>query len=114
MWSIFGKKKKTAQDVLEEKKKRLDKCRAKIEKQRQGFLDHEKELLAEIKKEAEQGNMDIAKIKAREVVMTRHHIEKFNKLESTLQGVSLKTQAKPSEPKTRETKGDGIKGDMIS
>ncbi|MBA0701448.1 hypothetical protein Goari_022934 [Gossypium aridum] len=70
----------------------LDKSIREIERERQGLQTQEKKLIAEIKKSAKQGQMGAVKVMAKDLIRTRHQIEKFYKLKSQLQGVSLRIQ----------------------
>ncbi|MBA0756878.1 hypothetical protein Gotri_020019 [Gossypium trilobum] len=70
----------------------LDKSIREIERERQGLQNQEKKLIAEIKKTAKQGQMGAVKVMAKDLIRTRHQIEKFYKLKSQLQGVSLRIQ----------------------
>ncbi|KAL2586892.1 hypothetical protein AAZV13_13G080800 [Glycine max] len=77
---IFGKR-KTPAELLRENKRMLDKS------------SQEKKLILEIKKSAKQGQMGAVKVMAKDLVRTRHQIEKFYKLKSQLQGTLKSTQA---------------------
>ncbi|PPD95703.1 hypothetical protein GOBAR_DD07259 [Gossypium barbadense] len=88
---LFGKR-KTPAELLRENKRMLDKSIREIERERQGLQTQEKKLIAEIKKSAKQGQMGAVKVMAKDLIRTRHQIEKFFKLKSQLQGVSLRIQ----------------------
>ncbi|KAL5149365.1 Vacuolar protein sorting-associated protein 2 1 [Glycine soja] len=68
-------------ELLRENKRMLDKS------------SQEKKLILEIKKSAKQGQMGAVKVMAKDLVRTRHQIEKFYKLKSQLQGTLKSTQA---------------------
>ncbi|GAB4843654.1 hypothetical protein Ancab_013618 [Ancistrocladus abbreviatus] len=70
----------------------LDKSIREIERERQGLQAQEKKLNVEIKKSAKQGQMGAVRVMAKDLIRTRHQIEKFYKLKSQLQGVTLRIQ----------------------
>nr|XP_043625119.1 vacuolar protein sorting-associated protein 2 homolog 1 [Erigeron canadensis] len=102
---IFGKK-KTPAELLRENKRMIDKSIREIERERQGLQTQEKKLIAEIKKSAKQGQMGAVKVMAKDLIRTRHQIEKFYKLKSQLQGVSLRIQTL----KSTQAMGEAMKG----
>ncbi|CAI0387440.1 unnamed protein product [Linum tenue] len=93
-------------ELLRENKRMLDKSIREIERERQGLQTQEKKLIAEIKKNAKQGQMGAVKIMAKDLIRTRHQIEKFYKLKSQLQGVSLRIQTL----KSTQAMGEAMKG----
>ncbi|KAL3642913.1 hypothetical protein CASFOL_013728 [Castilleja foliolosa] len=130
---LFGKR-KTPAELLRENKRMLDKSIREIERERQGLQTQEKKLIAEIKKSAKQGQMEISsgsfkfllpapadfiqlitclirhcgavKVMAKDLIRTRHQVEKFYKLKSQLQGVSLRIQTL----KSTQAMGEAMKG----
>ncbi|GER56926.1 charged multivesicular body protein 2a [Striga asiatica] len=102
---LFGKR-KTPAELLRENKRMLDKSIREIERERQGLQTQEKKLIAEIKKSAKQGQMGAVKVMAKDLIRTRHQIEKFYKLKSQLQGVSLRIQTL----KSTQAMGEAMKG----
>ncbi|KAH1209443.1 Vacuolar protein sorting-associated protein 2 1 [Glycine max] len=126
---IFGKR-KTPAELLRENKRMLDKSIREIERERQGLQTQEKKLIAEIKKSAKQGQMvkenpdgsinkykaqlvakrfhqhGAVRVMAKDLVRTRHQVEKFYKLKSQLQGVSLRIQTL----KSTQAMGEAMKG----
>ncbi|CAI9286132.1 unnamed protein product [Lactuca saligna] len=102
---LFGKK-KTPAELLRENKRMLDKSIREIERERQGLQTQEKKLIVEIKKSAKQGQMGAVKVMAKDLIRTRHQIEKFYKLKSQLQGVSLRIQTL----KSTQAMGEAMKG----
>ncbi|RDY06088.1 Vacuolar protein sorting-associated protein 2-like 1, partial [Mucuna pruriens] len=102
---IFGKR-KTPAEILRENKRMLDKSIREIERERQGLQSQEKKLILEIKKNAKQGQMGAVRVMAKDLVRTRHQIEKFYKLKSQLQGVSLRIQTL----KSTQAMGEAMKG----
>ncbi|KOM47698.1 hypothetical protein LR48_Vigan07g140200 [Vigna angularis] len=102
---IFGKRKNPA-EIVRENKRMLDKSIREIERERQVLQSQEKKLILEIKKSAKQGQMGAVKVMAKDLVRTRHQIEKFYKLKSQLQGVSLRIQTL----KSTQAMGEAMKG----
>ncbi|KAF7813586.1 vacuolar protein sorting-associated protein 2-like protein 1 [Senna tora] len=102
---IFGKR-KTPAELLRENKRMLDKSIREIERERQSLQSQEKKLILEIKKSAKQGQMGAVRVMAKDLVRTRHQIEKFYKLKSQLQGVSLRIQTL----KSTHAMGEAMKG----
>ncbi|KAJ4977290.1 hypothetical protein NE237_002396 [Protea cynaroides] len=102
---LFGKR-KTPAEILRENKRMLDKSIREIERERQGLQAQEKKLIVEIKKSAKQGQMGAVKIMAKDLIRTRHQVEKFYKLKSQLQGVGLRIQTL----KSTQAMGEAMKG----
>ncbi|KAL8119948.1 vacuolar protein sorting-associated protein 2 homolog 1-like [Apium graveolens] len=102
---LFGKR-KTPAELLRENKRMMDKSIREIERERQGLQNQEKKLIVEIKKSAKQGQMGAVKVMAKDLIRTRHQIEKFYKLKSQLQGVSLRIQTL----KSTQAMGEAMKG----
>ncbi|KAK7363281.1 hypothetical protein VNO77_05417 [Canavalia gladiata] len=102
---IFGNR-KTPAELLRENKRMLDKSIREIDRERQALQSQEKKLILEIKKSAKQGQMGAVRVMAKDLVRTRHQIEKFFKLKSELQGVSLRIQTL----KSTHAMGEAMKG----
>ncbi|KAE9448837.1 hypothetical protein C3L33_19272, partial [Rhododendron williamsianum] len=93
-------------ELLRENKRMLDKSIREIERERQGLQAQEKKLIVQIKTNAKQGQMGAVKVMAKDLIRTRHQIEKFYKLKSQLQGVSLRIQTL----KSTQAMGEAMKG----
>ncbi|CAI0473266.1 unnamed protein product [Linum tenue] len=102
---LFGNR-KTPAELLRENKRMIDKSIRDIERERQGLQTQEKKLIAEIKKNAKNGQMGAVRVMAKDLIRTRHQIEKFYKLKSQLQGVSLRIQTL----KSTQAMGEAMKG----
>ncbi|KAL7167824.1 hypothetical protein ACSBR2_038304 [Camellia fascicularis] len=102
---LFGNR-KTPTELLRENKRMLDKSIREIERERQGLQAQEKKLIVEIKKSAKQGQMGAVKVMAKDLIRTRHQVEKFYKLKSQLQGVALRIQTL----KSTQAMGEAMKG----
>ena len=73
------------QRALEKTQRELDRERTKLEQQ-------EKKLVADIKKNAKNGQMGAVKVQAKDLVRTRRYIEKFYQMRTQLQAISLRIQ----------------------
>ncbi|KAF8388755.1 hypothetical protein HHK36_025435 [Tetracentron sinense] len=93
-------------ELLRENKRMIDKSIREIERERQGLQAQEKKLILEIKKSAKQGQMGAVKVMAKDLIRTRHQVEKFYKLKSQLQGVALRIQTL----KSTQAMGEAMKG----
>ncbi|CAK7356542.1 unnamed protein product [Dovyalis caffra] len=102
---LLGKR-KTPSELLRENKRMIDKSIREIERERQGLQAQEKKLIVEIKKNAKQGQMGAVRVMAKDLIRTRHQIEKFYKLKSQLQGVALRIQTL----KSTQAMGESMKG----
>ncbi|KAK7826185.1 vacuolar protein sorting-associated protein 2 homolog 1 [Quercus suber] len=102
---LFGNR-KTPAELLRENKRMIDKSIREIERERQGLQTQEKKLIVEIKKNAKQGQMGAVRVMAKDLIRTRHQVEKFYKLKSQLQGVSLRIQTL----KSTQSMGEAMKG----
>ncbi|KAM4099822.1 hypothetical protein ACB094_05G021300 [Castanea mollissima] len=102
---LFGNR-KTPAELLRENKRMIDKSIQELERERQGLQTQEKKLIVEIKKNAKQGQMGAVRVMAKDLIRTRHQVEKFYKLKSQLQGVSLRIQTL----KSTQSMGEAMKG----
>ena len=73
------------QRALEKTQRELDRERTKLEQQ-------EKKLVADIKKNAKNGQMGAVKVQAKDLVRTRRYITKFYQMRTQLQAISLRIQ----------------------
>jgi len=80
------------QEVLRENQRLLKRSVREIERERTTLQQQEKKIIIEIKKSAKQGQMGAAKIMAKDLVRTRNQIQKFYKMKTQLQAVSLRIQ----------------------
>ncbi|KAM9953623.1 hypothetical protein ACTFIW_006996 [Dictyostelium discoideum] len=88
---LFGKQ-KTPKEVLRENQRNLTKSMREIDRERVSLQNQEKKIILDIKKMAKQGQMNSAKIMAKDLVRTRYHIQKFYEMKTQLQAVSLRIQ----------------------
>eukprot|EP01137_Pigoraptor_chileana_P019656 Opistho-2@80960 len=89
--SIFGAK-KTPQQLLRQHQRALTRAMRDLDKEKSKLEQQEKKLLSDIKKMAQGGQMDAAKIMAKDLVRTRRYVKKFIMMKAQIQAVSLKIQ----------------------
>lgn len=82
------------QRALEKTQRELDRERTKLEQQ-------EKKLVADIKKNAKNGQMGAVKVQAKDLVRTRRYIQKFYQMRTQLQAISLRIQVWNIDAKER-------------
>merc|ERR1712224_504469 len=80
------------QEMLREHQRVLRKSIREIDRERAALERQEKSLTIEIKKMARQGQMNATRIMAKDLVRTRANIQKFFRMKSQLQAVSLRIQ----------------------
>ncbi|KAL0213494.1 hypothetical protein RCL1_007120 [Eukaryota sp. TZLM3-RCL] len=86
---LFGRR-PTLEEQLKEYKRTIDKSTRELDRERQKLQRQEQQCLNEIKKMAQQGQMNAAKIMAKDIVRTRKNIDKFFRMKTQLQAVSLR------------------------
>eukprot|EP01115_Flamella_aegyptia_P003186 TRINITY_DN151_c0_g1_i1.p1 TRINITY_DN151_c0_g1~~TRINITY_DN151_c0_g1_i1.p1 ORF type:complete len:245 (+),score=74.31 TRINITY_DN151_c0_g1_i1:72-806(+) len=87
-----GGKKKTPQQILREHQRLLRRSIRELDRERAHLQTQEKKLILEIKKMAKANQMSAARIMAKDLVRTRQQIQKFYRMKSQLQAVSLRIQ----------------------
>jgi len=102
---LFGRQ-KTAAEQLREHKRALDKAIRELDRERAALEAQEKKVINDIRKMAKQNQMGAAKIMAKDLVRTRRYIQKFYKMRTQLQGVSLRVQTL----KSNAAMADAMKG----
>ncbi|SCV14720.1 probable DOA4-independent degradation protein 4 [Nakaseomyces glabratus] len=76
--------------------------RLKKTERRESLKHKKKKLIADVKKSAKNGQIDAAKIQAKDLVRTRNYIQKFDNMKAQLQAISLRIQAvRSSDQMTR-------------
>jgi len=88
---IFGHT-KTPKEILRENQRKLKRAVRDIDRERTKLQNQEKQLIVDIRKMATQGQINAARIMAKDLVRTRNHITHFYTLKSHLQAVSLRIQ----------------------
>eukprot|EP00302_Diacronema_sp_CCMP2436_P015507 CAMPEP_0179875260 /NCGR_PEP_ID=MMETSP0982-20121206/23448_1 /TAXON_ID=483367 /ORGANISM="non described non described, Strain CCMP 2436" /LENGTH=208 /DNA_ID=CAMNT_0021767353 /DNA_START=87 /DNA_END=709 /DNA_ORIENTATION=- len=86
---LFGKQ-KTPAERLKEYKRTIDRSMRDLDRERTTLERQEGKIKSDIKKMANAGQMDSARIMAKDLVRTRAQVRKFHKLKGHLQAVSLR------------------------
>ena len=81
---LFGKN-KTPEQMLREHQRALNKAIRDLDRERTKMENQEKKIVDDIKKMAEQGQMDDVKIMAKDLVRTRRYVKKFILLKANAQ-----------------------------
>ena len=92
---LFGKQKSPA-DRIKEYNRSIKKSVRELDRERNTLERQEKKLMGDIKKAAKDGQMDAAKIMAKDLVRTRAYIKKMHKMKSHMEAVSLRLQTMSS------------------
>jgi len=92
---VFGTG-KTPAERIKEYNRQIKKSVREIDRERTALERQEKKLLADIKKAAKDGQMDSAKIMAKDLVRTRGYIKKMFKMKAHMEAVSLRLQTMSS------------------
>jgi len=87
--ALFGKP-VTAAELIKKHQRSIKKAIRNLDRERFGMEQQEKRLIADIKKTATAGQMEICKIAATDLVRTRGYIQKFMLMKANLQAVSIK------------------------
>jgi charged multivesicular body protein 2A len=88
---LFGKR-LTPEQMMRQNQRALQKTIRELDRERSRLEQQEKKVIADIKKMAQQGQMDAVKIMARDLVRQRNYIKKFILMKANIQAVSLKIQ----------------------
>jgi len=108
MGNIFGKA-KPLKEILRENKRNITRAIRELDRERAGLEREEKKLIADIKKQAKEGQMKSVKIMAKDLVRTRQYITKFIEMRSHLQGAAIKLQTVKSHQAMAESMGSVAK-----
>ncbi|EMR09897.1 hypothetical protein PNEG_01658 [Pneumocystis murina B123] len=82
----------TPQEQLRKHRRALEKAQREIQREEIKLEAQEKRLIGEIRKSAQAGEMEVTKIKAKDLVRTRKQIGKFLQIKTQLQAISLRIQ----------------------
>ncbi|KAL2912334.1 ESCRT-III subunit protein did4 [Polyrhizophydium stewartii] len=102
---LFGSR-KTPAELLKQHQRALTKAQRDLDRERAKLEQQEKKLIADIKKTAKAGQMGACKVMAKDLVRTRHYIQKFYQMRTQLQAVGLKIQTLRST----QSMADAMKG----
>lgn len=87
----FGRH-KTPQERLRQHQRALERTQRELQREQTKMEAQEKRLIGEIRKSASSGEMDMAKIKVKDLVRTRKQMNKFMQIKTQLQAISLRIQ----------------------
>ena len=85
---MFGKS-LTPRERIRKHTRLLQKTHRDLENQVKTLRNTDKNLVSEIKKSAKEGNMEAAKIQAKDLVRTRNSITKFQTMSANIQAIEL-------------------------
>jgi len=102
---LFGKK-KTPEEMLRENQRALRKAMRELEKERTSLEKQEQKIIIDLKKTAKAGQLESAKIMAKDLVRTRGYVKKMILMHTQIQAVSLKIQTL----KSTNTMAQAMKG----
>lgn len=88
---LFGKK-KTPEQMLRQHQRTLNKAVRDLDRERTKMENQEKNVIADKKKMAKEGQIDAVRITARDLVRTRPYVKKIILIKANLQAVSLEIQ----------------------
>ncbi|KAI9209863.1 Snf7-domain-containing protein [Polychytrium aggregatum] len=91
---IWGRK--TPAEILRQQQRALNKAQRDLDRERQKLEQQEKKLIVDIRKTAKANQINACKVMAKDLVRTRKHIQKFYKMKTQLQAVSLRIQTMQS------------------
>lgn len=85
---VFGEK-KTQKEILREYKRGIQKTKKELEKERANMNKEEKKFISDVKKYGKLNQLDIVRLKIKDVVRARTYQKKFIRMESQLDSISL-------------------------
>jgi len=100
--AIFGKS-KTPKERMKEYQRSIKRTVRDLDRERNGLERQEKKLMGDIKKAAKDGQVDAAKVMARDLVRTRGYIKKMSKMKSHMEAISLRLTTMSSSQQMAET-----------
>ncbi|KAI8885427.1 Snf7-domain-containing protein [Backusella circina FSU 941] len=98
---LFGKR-KTPAEQLRQHQRAITKAQRELDREREKLERQEKKLITDIKKSAKADQMGACKVMAKDLVRTRHHIQKFYSMKTQLQAVGLRIQTLRSSQQMAE------------
>ncbi|KAJ9627738.1 ESCRT-III subunit protein did4 [Taxawa tesnikishii (nom. ined.)] len=109
----FGKR-MTPAERLRKHQRALEKTQRELDRERTKLENQEKKLVADIKKNAKNGQMGAVRVQAKDLVRTRRYIQKFYEMRTQLQAISLRIQTvRSNEQMMQAMKGaTGLLGSM--
>ncbi|CAE6357653.1 unnamed protein product [Rhizoctonia solani] len=101
METLFGRS-VTPAERLRQHQRALAKAQRELDRERTKLEQQEKKLIMDIKKSAKAGQMNAAKIMAKDLVRTRRYVQKFYQMRTQLQAVGLRIQTLRSNQQMAE------------
>lgn len=87
----FGKRMSPA-EKLRKHQRALDKTLRELDREKRKLEDQESKLRRTIKQSAEKGQLNAAKVQAKDLARTRKYIDRFNQTSVQLKAISLRIQ----------------------
>jgi charged multivesicular body protein 2A len=87
---------KTPQELVRENQRLIQKSVRELDREKASLEAQEKRIIADIKKNAKNNQMNSVRILAKDLVRTRRYIEKFINMKAHLQAVNLRLQTMKS------------------
>ncbi|KAG0217969.1 ESCRT-III subunit protein did4 [Mortierella sp. NVP41] len=97
---LFGRK--SPAEALRAHQRTLNKAQRELDRERMKLEQQEKKIIQDIKKTAKAGQMNAAKVMAKDLVRTRRYIQKFYQMKTQLQAVGLRIQGLRSNQQMAE------------
>lgn len=91
----FGKR-MTPQEKLRKHQRALDKTMRELDREKRKLETQQTTLQRSIKSNAEKGQMNAAKVQAKDLARTRKYIDRFNQTTVQLKAISLRIQVSTS------------------
>lgn len=86
----------TPQEKLRKHQRALDKTMRELDREKRKLETQQTTLQRSIKQNAEKGQMNAAKVQAKDLARTRKYIDRFNQTTVQLKAISLRIQARMS------------------
>ncbi|CAE6399821.1 unnamed protein product, partial [Rhizoctonia solani] len=99
--TLFGRS-VTPAERLRQHQRALAKAQRELDRERTKLEQQEKKLIMDIKKSAKAGQMNAAKVMAKDLVRTRRYVQKFYQMRTQLQAVGLRIQTLRSNQQMAE------------
>ncbi|ODV85794.1 hypothetical protein CANARDRAFT_27883 [[Candida] arabinofermentans NRRL YB-2248] len=88
---LFGKR-LTPQEQMRKNQRQLERTQRELDREKVKLQQQEKKIVLDIKKSAKANQLKTIKVQARDLIRTRKQVEKFDKMKTQLQAISLRLQ----------------------
>ncbi|GME74525.1 unnamed protein product [Ambrosiozyma monospora] len=105
---MFGKR-LTPQEQMRKNQRQLERTQRELDREKAKLQQQEKKLISEIKKSAKANQLKTVKIQARDLIRTRKQVEKFDKMKTQLQAISLRLQTMRSSSQMTNSMKDATR-----